>query len=48
MFLVNGIDILVVILVILLVLLVVFLRFVLPKIKAKKVGVKESDNSYHK
>ena len=48
MFLVNGIDILVVILVILIVLLVVFLRFVLPKIKAKKVGAKESDNSCHK
>lgn len=44
MFLVNGIDIVVVICVIILVLLVVFLRFILPRIKAKKVGKRHSES----
>lgn len=41
MILANVIDIIVVLLVIVLVLGVIFLRFVLPKIKAKKIGMKK-------
>ena len=37
MFLINGVDLSVVICVIVFVVLVIFLRFILPKIKEKKV-----------
>lgn len=44
MILANAIDIVVVILVVVLVLGVIFLRFILPKIKAKKIGMKKNVN----
>ena len=43
MFLANGVNIAVVCIVVLLVLLVIFLRFILPKITAKKVKSNSSE-----